>query len=490
MKKKLKTLAIALVLSLTVLTGCGKPKPTVESLVDDMFDIESQTAEVDIDIECSISAKGLSFDAAAGGDLEMQVSGMNGKGAQTSYIDGKMTSEIQVLDIDEETEFKAYLIVDDGTVKSYSYIDGEYTWYMAESDDDFLDQDTIDKMTETMKDVLKENGELAEDTVEVEDEECYVITAAIEGRDWADILKPMQGMIDDAMEGTGVDIDMLSWFKYCSADITYYISKDTGHLVKTEMDMSDTDLHSMLRQMMKDIGLKETLDEYDNMVDGITFSKFYVSVVLSDVNDTEVDVPDDVIDDAVEMDDSYVIDLLTGGTGDDPNESVDEEYYTLNKCDESGEKLVDVCVSGPWIYDDKHSDDGKDMFLEHKEGGFIYICNQAFEPIYTYAAAYARGESADDSDREYYEEMGFLDYDCDFRVVGTAFYGSKLIFAEESYTYDDGSGAGLDEEYTYLLIAYSDGGFMEFLMIDFYNMDVDDWSDEDFEKLARDLFGN
>ncbi len=74
-------------------------------------------------------------------------------------------------------------------------------------------------------------------------------------------------------------------------------------------------------------------------------------------------------------------------------------------------------------------------------------------------------------------------------MIGSAFDKSDLILVEESYTYDYGSKQ-TDEEYTYLLIQYSDDGLIEFLTIDFAGMDdIDDWTDEDFEELARNLFG-
>ncbi|MDE6531680.1 MAG: hypothetical protein K2K96_13060 [Lachnospiraceae bacterium] len=166
----------------------------------------------------------------------------------------------------------------------------------------------------------------------------------------------------------------------------------------------------------------------------------------------------------------------------------DADYYTLNKCDASREELVDVCVGGPWSYDDEFSTDEKDMYLDHEDDGFIYISNEALEPLYSYAAAYVSGKSVASSDKAYFEEMGFLHYDCDFEVIGSAFDGSDLILAEESYSYDNG-GKEVDMECTYLLIRYSDDGLIEFLTVDFYNMDTDDWTDEDFEELARNLFG-
>lgn len=167
----------------------------------------------------------------------------------------------------------------------------------------------------------------------------------------------------------------------------------------------------------------------------------------------------------------------------------DADYYTLNKCDDSSEELVEVCVGGPWSYNDKNSAKKEYMYLDHEDDGYIFICNEAYEPLYSYAAAYVSGKRVDSADKEYFEEYGYLDYECDFEVIGSAFDGSDLILAEESYTYDNGSKK-TDEECTYLLIQYSDDGLMEFLTIDFYGMDdIDDWTDEEFEELARNLFG-
>lgn len=170
----------------------------------------------------------------------------------------------------------------------------------------------------------------------------------------------------------------------------------------------------------------------------------------------------------------------------------DAEYYTLNKCDASSEKLVEVCVGGPWSYDDEYSEDTEYMCLDHEDDGFIYIINEAYEPLYTYAGAYVSGKRVESSDKEYLEKVGYTDCKYDFKVIGSAFGRSDLILANESYVYNnnsDESDEGVKNEGTYLLIEYSDDGLIEFLTVDFYGMDIDDWTDEDFEDLARDLFG-
>lgn len=166
----------------------------------------------------------------------------------------------------------------------------------------------------------------------------------------------------------------------------------------------------------------------------------------------------------------------------------DAEYYTLNKCDASNETLVEVGVGGPWSYDDEFSVDEKDMYLDNEDGGYIYISNEAYEPLYSHASAHVAETSVDSESLQYLEENGYSDFDYDFEVIGTAFGGSDLILVEEAYTLDDGSSE-MDVEDIYLLIRYSDDGYVEFLTVDFYAMDTDDWTNEDYVELARNLFG-
>ncbi|MGN0325699.1 MAG: hypothetical protein ACI4DW_05275 [Lachnospiraceae bacterium] len=161
------------------------------------------------------------------------------------------------------------------------------------------------------------------------------------------------------------------------------------------------------------------------------------------------------------------------GCGDKKDENA--EYYTLNKCDETEEELVEVKVTEEWSYDDEYSEEGKDMFLDHEDGGFIYICNEAYYPLYAYLV-----------DGSIPTEEEFEDYECDTEVIGKAFDGSDCIYIEESY-YD--ATTDTDYECKYLAMQYSDGGYIEYLVVDFFNMDTDDWSEDDYLELAQELFG-
>lgn len=536
MKKKLMTLALAVGFSLAVLTGCSK-KPTVESLVDGMFDseIESQKAEIETDIELSLASQGVSFDVTAGGDFEMQVSGMNGKDDLTTYIDGKVSMKVPAGSVDEKLGFETYSNVDDETLTCYVCAD-DGVWY-TEKLDDVWDQDAYDKMVEEMKDVLKENGELAEDTEKVEGEECYVITATVKGRDCVAIFEPMKGMIDDvideviddvihaAMKKAGmnvgididVNIDMVSWSEYWAADITFYISKDTGYLVKTEIDMSDTDIYGMAKQMLKDLGSaaeqmlkdlgqEEGADVVQNAIDAalnriedisVSVSKFDISVVISDVNDTEVKVPRDVINDAVEIFNADALDDFMGDMGDDSmdliedppvqsdQDETDEWYhgdsFTFNKSWEDKEFLCEINIPNGWTYDDVYSDPQSGLVRLDTDNSNGYIWVQNYLSGIMYYSLLNGGELPVDE----YDWLNSYNnnYNMEITVIGTAFGGSDVMLVKQSYDSED----GWTFKETYVCIEYDDGGNRQFLSIDCDNLD--DWTEDDFLDLAVSLFG-
>lgn len=71
-------------------------------------------------------------------------------------------------------------------------------------------------------------------------------------------------------------------------------------------------------------------------------------------------------------------------------------------------------------------------------------------------------------------------------VLGTAFGGSDVMLVEESYK--DADGWPIEE--TYICIEYDDGGYREFLCVDFGSIyNLDEWTEADFLNLAVGLFG-
>lgn len=520
MKKKLMVLAMALGLSVAALTGCSKP--TVESLIDDMYEkeIDSMTAEMDMDIVLTIKMNNVSMDVSVGGNIEMQASGLTSDGEMALYMDGDV--DMTTPGGSNDVGFALYMQMDDDTYVAYVYDETTDTWYTAETDaDEIADamdeafseemQDASKEMNENMRSILKENGELAEDTEDVEGEECYVITATIDGKDFVSILEPMEDMLDDVMEDAGLDFDLLSWFKYCSMDVTYYISKDTGYLVSSEIDMADWDIYGMMVKIIADTGLDVYID-LEDMLDDISFSTCKFTCVMSDINDTEVKIPRDVINNAVSMDEAGMIDDIIGDVtyggydyddydydyddydwdDDDDDDSVtdsewyDDDSFIFYKDFESDEFLCEVNVPDGYSYDYEFLNPEYGLVcLDSDDGGWIWVQNYLSGS--TYYALLNDGVLPDD----YSEYEKYEDYQMVTGVIGTAFGGSDIILVAEMYTYvDDEWDLDYDVENVYLCIEYDDGGYREFLSVDLSNLDsIYDWNQNDFVTLARELFG-
>lgn len=172
--------------------------------------------------------------------------------------------------------------------------------------------------------------------------------------------------------------------------------------------------------------------------------------------------------------------MLTGcggkDGGDDDGRDPNGTWITLNKADEDDELLCEVYVPDEYTYDDVYSNPEDGFFyLDYEDGGYISILNEAYYPLYFYL-----------SGGELPTEDEYSDYECDIDVIGTAFGGSDCMLIEETY-YD--ATNKVDYEEHYLAMEYSDGGYIEYLVVYFADMDIDSWSDSDFLQLARDLFG-
>lgn len=183
----------------------------------------------------------------------------------------------------------------------------------------------------------------------------------------------------------------------------------------------------------------------------------------------------------------------SSGSSSDSNSGSSQDYfvYTLNKCDGSSEKLVDVYIDASWSY----SADGKDSIYLERGGLGINISNKtsSFPLSYKCVYKYLRGEKGSVYDNTYRsddveritgintEEYGYADYEVTFETIGTAFNGNDLIFAREVLQFNNGDIL----MYVYLFIPYTDDdGYEEYLNVTFLNLSLSDLTYEDFKQWA------
>lgn len=511
MRKKLAIWMMCIGLGAALLTGCGKP--TVESLVDNLIEnpVDSETTGLEFEIVLSLGSetRGLSVDISAEGDFEIQAEGLSGDSDESvEHLKGDFSYTF--LGPKETIPFDAYTVIEGDYGIVYTYDAYLNDWYYTEADlsdyDALVDQDTKDEIIEALWDAFKENGELQKDTGKVEGIECYVITAVIDGDQLAGALEPLGDIILGLMEEIGydIDIDPVSCFEYFNMDVTAYISKADGWLVKSEMSLKDSDLYGAFMEITDGMDYGDLTDE----LEFINFKECSFTCVFSDQNDTEVEVPENIPEDAIAREEHPIYNDVDGGTPDgagrpgekpgweeteagsgnndgDNGNSYQDGYVSLYKSAAPDELLCNVNIPDGCEYIDMISNPVDGYFYMGLAGsGIVEVRNEARFPLYdylTYGSVSFEGEHSQD-------EESHMDYTCVIDgIVGTAFGGSDCVHVRESY-YDAQFDLQFDTEY--LVIEYDNNGSPEYLTVWIIPGEGSgDWSDSDYLELARDLFG-
>ena len=297
MKKKLAILTGALSLTFVVLTGCGKT-PSAEEILDGMYEAEIESADFELSADVDVEAGDYAFEAGA------DLSGSYSEDAY--YIDGKVS--YNVMGQKDSMDVEAYMLMDGSDVTAYYNTDG--TWYVTETstDDAGVDVALDDKTMEKMQDAAKElfaGAKVEKKTEEVGDEECYVLTVEPTGEEYVAFMNEVVKIADcedeweeacDTIEDE-LDVKMEDVLDLINLKATLYVSKENGYAVKSEVDLSGIDVEGIIG-LSSDI--EDALDDMDMSADDIKINALSVVVEYSNINDAEVEVPDDVIENAVD----------------------------------------------------------------------------------------------------------------------------------------------------------------------------------------------
>ena len=295
MKKKLAILTGALSLTFVVLTGCGKT-PSAEEILDGMYEAEIESANFELSADVDVEAGDYAFEAGA------DLSGAFSEDAY--YVDGKVS--YNVMGQKDSMDVEAYMLMDGSDVTAYYNTDG--TWYVTETSTDdagvSLDDKTIEKMQDAAKELFA-GAKVEKKTEEVGDEECYVLTVEPSGEEYVAFMNEVVKIADaedeweeacETMEDE-LDVKMEDVLDLINLKATLYVSKENGYAVKSEVDLSGIDVAGIIG-LSSDI--EDALDDMDMSADDIKINALSVVVEYSDINDAEVEVPDDVVEDAVD----------------------------------------------------------------------------------------------------------------------------------------------------------------------------------------------
>jgi len=499
--RKIGVLAAATTLSFAMLTGCGAPK--VETLVDGMYDTETTSGKcaVVLDVDFSAEYDGEEVAAKINADLNVDVQDADDVENMSAAITGKVSYDI--MDGLLEGEYKkleAYVVTEDDeqTVYFKDPEDDNY-YYMTNPIEEQTGAELSEKDIKKIQDAGKElwyKAEVAKKTEEVGGEKCYVLTMTPSGEDYIQLMDSVAKVMDmdddwndmcDEFEEE-YDVSMADVLDNANIQFTAYVSQKNKYMVGVEVDMSGIDVEGML-----DV-LGDALDEMDVDPDDIevNIKALSFSIIMSDINNTEVEIPKKVTKDAEEYNpfgysmpvDDPLDDPIDDPIDDPVDDPVDEptaEYYNEKTgefvlCDYDGREIYTFLVP-----------EGFNMSYASDDGTYYSLLDDDYEDYYTitnYAPYYLEEYILED---EMPDEDFYPNFECNYSMETVD--GVDLVEVEATYDddfYDEGVA-----KYYYLFIGYEDQyGDYRYIAIsmteDMYDADWDQTSAEIIEMLQLD----
>ncbi|MCR5210331.1 MAG: hypothetical protein K6C99_08985 [Lachnospiraceae bacterium] len=492
--------AFALVLaagaSAAVLGGCGA---TTESIVDKMFDekIESSANEMTYDLGVKLNSEGMSMEFGVNGDGEYEFAKDGDDTTLHMIMDAKLTVPEMFASFLDDTSVSAEIYGESTEDESTIYLstdDGD-TWSMTTQEvEESLDEETQEELINAYKKVLSE-AELQKKLEDVDGEKCYVLKLNTTGDKFSEVYdivfdavnEESDESIDDMLEEADMSRDDLyDLMEYVKLDITMYASKKTGQCVRCDVDASETDLGALVSEAFEMSGTD--IDDMPFDPADFEFTAFSFSMTSKDINNTEVEIPDDVKDEAEESGFGGVDiggDVPMPDTPDEPEEPdepadpdvpvIDEpadpdDLSSYNGLNSDGSytfpyndsnDFITVLPYGDYAVDESMSD-GYSAYFYDDDSNFYYVqdyCDYAIEQFIL--------TGSDDISDSY--ENFVCDYDT---VDGLSVNGQPVYVVDASYTYVWSDGDKTDSTYKAILIPYHD----------------DDWDEDTFLQISLDSF--
>lgn len=432
MKKKIAVVALALGLSIGILSGCGKP--SVEKLADAVCSQENQsgTYSVSGNVDVTVGAQGASLNITADGEMTMDMVVSSDSAVAKMEGSGKASALGQEL----EGTFDSYVNMADNTEEVYvSLNDSE--WFMISQEMDLskiLSSEANNETASLMKDILVKKGVVGDKVEEVNGAKCYSLACTISGEDYAEICNKAMELAEnvdelkDTMDKAGINIDDIS--KYMTMDVTYYIDQKTMKPVKAVMDLSKTDFYGLVGYVCTVVDIENPLESFDIAALSITVDYKF--------GDVAVEIPADVKENAVDAM-NMTGDMLGGdstvGVGEgDVTDATDVEVesvkanadgsYTLK--DYAGVDIVNFNVADGYSIDENmstyHTYD-----VETPDGDYVWL---ELEYSTEFEDFFETGEFS-----EFYSS-----YDAEKTETGMKVNGSDVIAVTEKAAYQADEG--------------------------------------------------
>ncbi len=325
--KKIVALVLCLVMVVGLMAGCQK-KMDAETLYQNMNEamkaVTAQAADMEMDLEFTVSTMGISMNIAMSMDMAMQAK------SDLSAMHMDITANVDAMGQSEEISMEVYTAVEDDAVVYYAYESDTETWVKSV-------EEGYQELTAQIQELTKELGldqqampkgtlTLEKDQVTVNDRKCYVLTQQVGGEELKTLLNTyMDQILNKAIEETGEEIDEetraemqqvldilknLDWSKL-SCKMVYHVDAETFLPVEGVTEI--TGLGETLNGMIDTI-MAMAMMEMDEEAPAFSVEIPTLKMTLSNMryNDAaEVPaVPQEVIDSAVDMEDLMMDDEL------------------------------------------------------------------------------------------------------------------------------------------------------------------------------------
>ena len=511
MKKRLAVLLGAGALTMAALSGCGA---TTESIVDKMFDqdTESFAMTMDMDVDVSAGISGMNIDLGASGTVESEVDNSD-EDSPASHM--TMDLKASAMGSSQKVKTESYIITDDKEVSTYvkDPDTGDWTLTKAEVDENPLDKKSREKIIDEVKDVLK-GAELQKKTEKKEGQDCYVLKLNT-------TLDAFDGVIDVVWDAIGDEVTeeaadagldkktIVKYLSYINIDANVYASKKDGYLVAMDLNLAETDVDGFLKQAGKDFGDMTSGLGIDLDSISIDISALAFNFTFSDWNDVEVEVPKDVKNNAVESGfdlgggDDWDDDGWDDGDDDDDDDDDDDNNNTGwddgddDDTSSSSTSDIEYTSSGAVVLYDWMDKDvahvaplkGYELQEEYSSKTSLMYTDGSWSYYYVSCTGWAdwedvmqNGEKVTDDGYDYYVLMDGTN--CKMVVdLGVTYDGFPVLAAVDG-EYDE-SASDFSYATYYITFEYGDGNWCQ-VMLD--SSKVSDWEPDDYTDAFDQIF--
>lgn len=306
--KKLIAPALIVGMIATSLTGCGK-KVTTESLLNDckanQEKITSASEQINMDLSINLSTSGIIVPISLNSSISIAQNDQ-----ETAYVNGNF--DFSMLDEAQSIPIEAYVEKDENNLISYTY--SNETWSKETSE---IDTDSIAKLQKLIEKFdfygymlnKKDSITLEEDTISFNNKDCYVLNTEINTKDFSEYL--INKMDEETIKDFEITQEEIDEAKKSIEDMTpmdfpvvCYIYKDSSLPAYLELDLTNSlkKYESEINELINSISKTDdiTPEDEENSSFACAFEKFKITIAFDKYNETKVEIPSDVKENAVE----------------------------------------------------------------------------------------------------------------------------------------------------------------------------------------------